>query len=387
MELLFEAAPKTFFAFVFAFGAVVGSFLNVVIARVPAGESIASPPSRCPRCQRPIDWYDNVPILSWLALRARCRGCALPISARYPLVESLTGLLALGVAWRFGPTLPALAFFTFAAMLVALAFIDLDHFWLPEVISLPLLGLGLLSPLWNPELGLTLDQLGVLPGRPLLQAFAASVTGALVGGGFLFLVGKVGSALLGKEAMGLGDVVLLAGIGAWLGVQSIFFVLMFSSIQGTAVGIWMLRRRRAAEAAAVAGAAPLAGPAAAARPIAQPEGSPIDKPAEAIDSQTDRPLVSAIDNQAAAIDNQIDNSATPAGVEPAGVVEPAGDPAAGEGAEGDDWQPDPHHVPFGPFLALAALEQLLFGDAIWAGWMELMNRLWSAIDHLWGLRS
>ena len=343
MQLFAELAPRTWLAFVFVFGAVWGSFLNVVVARLPEGLSVVSPPSRCPRCGRQIAWYDNVPIFSWLWLRAKCRGCGLPISARYPLVEALTGVLALLIAVRFGPTLPALAFFVFAALLVALAFIDLDTFWLPAVLSVPLLVLGLVSPLWNPELGATFATYGILTGRPLLQALVASASGAALGAGILWGVGKLGSLIFRKEAMGLGDVLLLGAIGAWLGVQSLFFVIMFASLQGSALGLLMLLRRRREP------------------PIEELPPLP--------------PLVANADS--AAVTESVVPSLTESSA--ALVADSTTDPT-----DEGDWEPDPHHVPFGPFLALAALEQLLFGDQLWSAWMGMMNGLWMLIDRLSG---
>ena len=364
MQLFAELAPRTWLAFVFVFGAIWGSFLNVVIARLPEGLSVVSPPSRCPRCGKQIAWYDNLPVLSWLWLRARCRGCALPISARYPLVEALTGGLALLIAVRFGPTPPALAFFVLAALLVALAFIDLDTFWLPAVLSVPLLALGLLSPLWNPELGATFAAYGILEGRPLLQAFAASASGAALGAALLWSVGKLGSLIFRKEAMGLGDVLLLGGIGAWLGVQSLFFVIMFASLQGSALGLLLLLRRRRAppddERPPLPGATPDPAHAASAGGTASPPPPAIA--GADIDTETDTVSVT---ESAAAIDLGTGTGAITA-------------------AAAEDWEPDPHHVPFGPFLALAALEQLLFGDQLWSAWMGMMNGLWTLIDRLSG---
>src|SRR6267143_5853770 len=132
MQDLARGLPVAFTLWVFAVGAVVGSFLNVVIARVPKGRSIVSPGSRCPRCGSPIAWYDNIPVLSWFLLRARCRNCSLPISPRYPLVELLTGVLAVAVVRRVGPSWTAVGYFDFAATLVALAYIDLDTWLLQQ---------------------------------------------------------------------------------------------------------------------------------------------------------------------------------------------------------------------------------------------------------------
>ena len=238
IEALVSAAPRLWLAYAFAVGSVVGSFLNVVIARVPAGESVVHPRSRCPRCKNPIAWFDNLPILSWLILRARCRNCGLPISIRYPIVEALVGILAVAIAQQFGPTLAALGYFLCAAALVALAYIDLDTWLLPSEITLPLLGLGLLSPLWNQALALPLT--GMLPSlRPLWLAFISSAGGALAGGFFLAAIAFIGERL-GREWMGWGDVWLFAGIGAWLGLPALLPVMMLASVQGALVGIALL---------------------------------------------------------------------------------------------------------------------------------------------------
>ena len=388
MELLAEAAPGTYYTFVFAFGAIWGSFLNVVIARLPEGLSVVSPPSRCPRCQKQIAWYDNVPVLSWLWLRAKCRGCGLPISARYPLVEALGGLLAVGLAFRLGPTWAALAYFVFALLLLALSFIDLDHFWLPEHLSLPLLVLGLASPLWNRDLGATLAAYHLVPGPALLQAFASSWGGALLGAGILWAVGKLGTAVFKKEAMGLGDVVLLAGIGAWLGVQSLFFVVMFASMQGAAVGAVMIwRKGRTAPGAVADSVTDSARGAGSASGLGTGPGAGTDAELAAgtvtstVTGVMTGPLTESVTDSTklAVLGTGAESAEVPAADAPENPPLP---PSAAPPEE--DWIPDPHHIPFGPFLALAALEQLLAGDAIWAGWMGVMNRLWDLIDQLAG---
>lgn len=286
MQALAETFPRTLLAFAFAFGAVVGSFLNVVIARVPAGLSIASPGSRCPRCAAPIAWYDNVPIVSWVLLRARCRGCALPISPRYPLVELLTGVLAVAVFKRFGATPAALGFFAFAAALVALAYIDLDTWLLPHEITWPLIGCGLLSPLWSHDLGVR-----------------SSIAGAVCGFAVFSSITLFGEKILKRELMGWGDAFLLCAIGAWMGIGAILPVILLASIQGAAVGGILL---------AVRGKRPHEAPAAPPAP-------------------------------------------------------------ADEGGLDGDWTPPSHAVPFGPFLAIAALEQLLLGDALGALWLRLIG--------------
>lgn len=257
----------------FTVGAVVGSFLNVVIARVPAGESIVRPGSRCPSCRTPIGWRDNVPVLSWLALRGRCRTCRTGISWRYPLVELLGGGAALVSVWRHGLSLPALAEFAFAAALLGLAFIDLDTWLLPHVITLPLLGAGLL-----------LSALHVTPAASILGSMAGAAAGWV---GFA-LVAFLGERILKKEALGFGDVWLLAAIGAWLGIAPLLPVVLLASLQGTLVGLALILAGRS-------------------QPGPPPDSGPAD--------------------------------AGPVDVEA-------------------DWVPPRNAVPFGPFLALGALEWL-----------------------------
>src|SRR5438477_9653142 len=223
MQDLARGLPLAFTLWVFAVGAVVGSFLNVVIARVPKGRSIVSPGSRCPRCGSPIAWYDNIPVISWILLRARCRNCGLPISPRYPLVEMLTGVLAVAVFRRVGPSWTAVGYFAFAAALVALAYIDLDTWLLPHQITWPLLAVGLLSPLWNRSV-----------------SWASSAIGAAAGFAFFAAIALFGERVLKRETMGWGEVWLLAGIGAWLGWQALFPVVMLSALQGSIIGIVML---------------------------------------------------------------------------------------------------------------------------------------------------
>lgn len=342
IEILFAAAPGLWLSFAFAVGAVVGSFLNVVIARVPAGESVVHPRSRCPRCKQPIAWFDNLPILSWLALRARCRHCKLPISIRYPIVEALMGVLAIAIAREFGPTLAALGFFLAASALVALAYIDLDTWLLPHEITLPLLAVGLASPLWNPALALPLT--GLLPGlSQLALAFISSAGGALAGGLFLASIAFIGERL-GKEWMGWGDVWLLAGIGAWLGLPALLPVMMLASVQGALVGVVLL----------LAGQALGARPEEAQTATDPTANAPAQKSREAAPSKDARDFSNA------------------------SVVAPEVNAEAKADADSDDeeeWVPPPTAVPFGPFLVLGALEQLLLGERLWSAWISLIARL------------
>lgn len=206
-------------------GASVGSFLNVVIARLPAGESLLRPRSRCPSCKAPIAWHDNVPILSWILLRARCRACGAPISARYPAVEALGAAAALLAFSRHGLYAAAAAELAFVAALLALTFIDLDTWLLPHALTWPLLGFGL--------------AMGAL-GLSAAPSFRSSLLGAALGFGAFALLAWAAEKIAKKEALGFGDVWLLAGLGAWLGAPALLPVVLLASIQGSLVGIALI---------------------------------------------------------------------------------------------------------------------------------------------------
>jgi leader peptidase (prepilin peptidase) / N-methyltransferase len=222
-------------ALAFGVGACVGSFLNVCIHRMPADESVVRPGSRCPRCGAPIAWYDNIPIVSWLWLGARCRRCRAGIGARYPLVELATGALGIAVLVAFGPTARAAVAFLFAAALLLVSVIDLDHRFIPDEVSLPGIVVGIAA--------------AFLLGRPTPLDAAL---GAALGGGVLWAVAWGYERTAGVEGMGLGDVKLLAMIGAFLGWQAIPAVLIIASITGSLAGLAVMlgprgraRQRRA----------------------------------------------------------------------------------------------------------------------------------------------
>ncbi len=208
-----------------AFGAVVGSFLNVVIYRLPRGESIVFPGSHCPHCGVPILARDNLPVLGYLLLRGRCRACGAGISARYPCVEALTALLAAGVWWRFGLSVQLPVLFVFLAGLVAVTFIDLDHRIIPDSLSLGGVVVGFACSFLTP-----LGWLG-------------SLAGAALGGGVLLAVALGYLALTRREGMGFGDVKLLAAIGAFLGWQAVLFTVFVSSVVGSVVGLSLVALR------------------------------------------------------------------------------------------------------------------------------------------------
>ena len=201
-----------------AAGLAVGSFLNVCIHRLPRGESIVSPPSRCPACGRRLRWFENVPVLSWLALRGRCRTCRAAISPAYPLVEVVTALV-FALQYRQLGWQPLLAVrLPFAASMIVLGAIDLRHRVLPDVITLPGLAAGVACSLWWP------------PG------WQASVIGAVAGWAILWTVGEAYFRMRGREGMGMGDVKMLAMVGAFLGWRHMLVTLLIASLSGSLVG-------------------------------------------------------------------------------------------------------------------------------------------------------
>ncbi len=203
------------------FGAVIGSFLNVVILRLPEdGASIVYPASHCPRCKTPLQWYDNIPILSYCMLMGKCRNCNERISIQYPLVEACMALLAAAVYLRFGLGFDFFYYLFFAACLLVIIFIDLHHQIIPDVISLPGIGIGLAGSFFSQNL-----------------TWQQSVFGVLCGGGILFLVSYVYFKIAKQDGMGGGDIKLLAMLGAFLGWQSLLFIVFFSSLTGSIAGI------------------------------------------------------------------------------------------------------------------------------------------------------
>lgn len=215
----------------FLLGAVVGSFGNVCVARWPAGESVVSPRSRCPKCRNGIAWYDNIPILSWLILGAKCRHCGLPISWQYPLVEAITGALFLGVFLRFGFTLPTPVYMVLAACMVIVTFQDLADWTIPNEITFP----GILA-------GPLLSLVGMVypeSGLRVISPFDA-LAGVAVGGGILYTLDLITRFVLKKPGMGFGDVKLLAMLGGFLGWQGAIGTLMIASLLGTVIGLSMI---------------------------------------------------------------------------------------------------------------------------------------------------
>lgn len=308
---------------VFVMGLVFGSFLNVVIARVPAGESVVRPRSRCPRCGHQLPWYENIPVVSWLALRARCSSCGLPISWRYPLIELLTGLLFLACQRRFGWSPELVSGLVLVLLLVPLSFIDLEHWILPHELTWPGIAAGV-----------------VLSATLGMERLRDSVIGAVAG--FLIFWGMewLGEKIFKKEALGAGDKDLLALLGAFLTWKALLGIIFLSSLQGAVVGIVMLLIHGRA------GPAPepedSAGPASTASPEGQTPAVSGPGPSQ---TQPGEPAPEQV------------------GVERAEDLEAKGkDGTEGEDEdEEDDWVPGPTNIPYGPWLSLAALEVMLLG--------------------------
>jgi leader peptidase (prepilin peptidase)/N-methyltransferase len=234
------------------FGAIIGSFLNVVIHRVPNEESIVFPNSRCPSCGAVIAFYDNIPVLSYLFLGAKCRRCKEHISFRYPAVELLTAVLFVGVAWH-DKLSAALPFdLIFASALLALVFIDAEHMILPNVITYPGIAFAVVARVTIPLLTGTphFDDVpslshGALAGMPLwVVSLAGAFIGALIGGGSLWLMGWTWEKLRGIEAMGLGDVKMMFMVGAYLGWRLTILTIFVGVLSGSVIGILLMAKQR-----------------------------------------------------------------------------------------------------------------------------------------------
>jgi leader peptidase (prepilin peptidase)/N-methyltransferase len=262
IELL-AASPAVFVGACLVLGLVVGSFLNVVIYRLPlmlerqwreqcaelsAAVATATPPaaahverfnlmvprSSCPACRAPITVMQNIPVLSWLLLKGRCASCGRPISARYPLVEALTAVLTALVAWRFGFGWPALAAIVLTWFLIALTFIDIDHQLLPDSLTLPLLWLGLFLSLWAHQAS---------DAASLPVTLRSSLIGAMAGYVSLWSVYHLFRLLTGKEGMGYGDFKLFAALGAWFGWQMLLPIILIASSVGAVIGLILITTR------------------------------------------------------------------------------------------------------------------------------------------------
>ena len=207
--------------FIFVFGLCIGSFMNVCIYRIPISKSIVTPRSMCPGCNSLISAYDNIPVVSYILLKGKCRNCGIPISLRYPLVETISGLTALAVFMRFGISAEGVIYFLFVSALVVITYIDIDHRIIPDIISLPGIPIGfLLASLVLPSMN-----------------YKTSLAGILTGGGSLLAVAWIYNLITKKEGMGGGDIKLLAMIGAFTGWKGVLFTIFVASAVGTLAGI------------------------------------------------------------------------------------------------------------------------------------------------------
>jgi leader peptidase (prepilin peptidase)/N-methyltransferase len=209
------------------FGLCVGSFLNVCIHRLPLKQSVVSPGSRCPSCGYELRWYDNIPVLSYVMLRARCRSCSRPISIQYPVIEVVTAIVFLAHWYAFGPTPLFAARLVFGCALIVLFMIDLEHQILPDVVTLPGIVIGAALSVF-------------LPPGPI-----ESLIGLLLGGGLLWAIAEAWFRLRKVDAMGFGDVKMLAMVGAWRRWKMVILTFVLSSMMGGLVGIVLLASRRA----------------------------------------------------------------------------------------------------------------------------------------------
>lgn len=299
-------------------GLSIGSFLNVVIARVPQGESVVRPRSKCPKCGHALAWYDNVPVVSWLVLRGKCRSCQAPISPRYILVELLTGALFMACLARFGWTWQLVPALTLIVVLVPLVFIDAEHWVLPFELTLP--GIALAVLLRAPE------------GLDAVKTAALGVTAGFV----LFRVMEfAGWAVTGREALGAGDKFLMAMVLGFLGWRAILGVVLLASLQAAVVGI--IRMRLTGKAHDDDDAAPEA------------EG---DGEEEALPRQTWTPAFLA---PGLPVWKRV--LLVPWALLFQDVPDPELDEETGE----DTWEPQANNLPFGPWIGLAALEVMLLG--------------------------
>ena len=215
---------------IFIIGAIVGSFLNVCIYRLQRSQSIVTPGSHCPNCKHPIPWHDNIPVVSYLFLTGKCRFCKKTISPRYLLVEILTGALFLALFFAFGATPKFFTNLVFAAALVVVTFIDFDTQTIPDHITFPGIAVGLIAALAFPS---------VMGEASRMAAFLDSIAGAALGAGMIYCVAALGKMAFKKDAMGEGDIFLMAMIGAFLGWKLVIVAFFIAPIFGAVAGIIM----------------------------------------------------------------------------------------------------------------------------------------------------
>lgn len=217
----------------FCVGACIGSFINVIVYRLPLDRSIVHPGSHCAACGKPLKWFHNIPILSWLTLKARAACCGTRIDKRYPVVELIAAIFTV-IIWNLFPSELAVAYIIFTYALMVGTFVDLDHFIIPDSVSLGGCVYGVLASLMVPELHDTFSR---------MEALKLSLIGLAIGGGGLWLISFLGKLVLKKDAMGLGDVKLIAAIGALCGWQGVLFTIASASVLGSVIGVAVILGR------------------------------------------------------------------------------------------------------------------------------------------------
>ncbi|MBI5095036.1 MAG: prepilin peptidase [Candidatus Hydrogenedentes bacterium] len=227
--------------FAFVLGAMVGSFLNVCVYRLPRQLSVVKPRSKCPKCDSGIAWYDNIPVVSWLVLGAKCRNCGQPISWQYPLVEAITGSLFFFVFWRYGFVLATPIYMVLSTGLVLVTFVDLTDWTIPNEVTFPGIPLGVACSV----LAMYYPESRLVVAGPFQEQAWNSLLGVLVGGGSLYLLDKISLLLLGKRGMGFGDVKLLAMLGAFFGLYHVFVIILLASLMGSVIGVLAIMVQKA----------------------------------------------------------------------------------------------------------------------------------------------
>lgn len=234
---------------VFMVGTCIGSFLNVCIWRIPRGESVVSPPSRCPKCGHELPWYENIPLFSWLALRGKCSSCSAPITSRYFFVELLTGVLFfmlwVKIVFDHQPLTLALVYLPVTALVITTIFIDIEHFIIPNLTTFPLMIIGMALAVAFPQ---NWKIFGFFPPvtnfASHFYALGLSIISMGVGYGSMALLAILGKKIFKRDALGWGDVKYIAAIGACLGLKTCFFSLLFGSLFGALFGVIMIARKQ-----------------------------------------------------------------------------------------------------------------------------------------------
>lgn len=222
----------------FIMGGLIGSFLNVCVYRIPAGLSVIKPRSRCPKCENPVIWYDNIPVFSWLILGAKCRFCKEPISWQYPLVEAITAVLFYFVFLRFGLSIATPVYMLLSAGLVLVTFVDLTDWTIPDEVSIGGMPVGIACA----ALAMMVDDTGLLLDNPVM-----SLAGLAVGFGVLYGLDMISLLVLKKKGMGFGDVKLLAMLGSFFGPIGVLVIIVIASFFGSIIGVGMIVATRGKE--------------------------------------------------------------------------------------------------------------------------------------------